>query len=77
MPLSTLIHPVSVASISLHVVFTGPSSFWLVPMSTVPDIEGLHHQKRIAARATPCRSHVAHITYVHCLGKIPNIWEIH
>ena len=73
MPLSTLIHPMSIASISLHAVFTGLSPFWLVPVSTVPGVEGLHHQKHIAAGVTPCRSRVAHITYIqqkyvlHCL----------
>ena len=61
-PLSTLIHPVSVALISLHTVFTGLSSFWLVPVSTVPGIEGLHHRKYIAARVTPCCYCMAHIT---------------
>ena len=68
MPLNTPIHPVSVTSISLCAVFTGLSSFWLVPMSTVPNIKGLHHQKCIAARATPCCSCVAYITFLASLG---------
>ena len=64
MPLNTPIYPVSVTSISLHAVFTGLSSFWLAPMSTIPDGEGLHHWKCIAAGVTPCHSHVAHIIYI-------------
>ena len=62
--LNTLIHPVSITSTTLHTIFTGLSSFWLVPMSTVPDVEGLHHQKRIAAGVAHYRSHVAYITYI-------------
>ena len=62
--LNTLIHPVSIISTTLHTVFTELSSFWLVPVSTVLDVEGLHHQKCKAAGATHCRSHVAHITYI-------------
>ena len=67
-PLSTLILSVSVALISLCAIFTGPSSFQLVPMSTVPDVEGLHHRKCIATEATPCCSHVAHITILGVPG---------
>ena len=37
-PLNTPLHPVSVTSITLRTVFTGLSSFWLVPMSTVPSV---------------------------------------
>ena len=35
MPLNTLTHPMSVTSITLCAIFTGLSSFRLVPMSTV------------------------------------------
>ena len=51
-------------------------------MSTVPDIEGLHHQKRIAARVTPCHSCMAHITILASLGghqliaKWPKPWIV-
>ena len=75
-PLNTLIHPVSITSISLcTIVFTGLSSFQLVPMSTVPDVEGLHHWKCIAARVTPCRSRMAHITILASLGGSPTDCE--
>ena len=63
--LNTLLHPVIVTWITLHAIFTGLSSFWLVPVSTVPDVEGLHLRKHIAARVTHCHSHVAHITHTH------------
>ena len=65
MPLNTAIHPVSVTSITLCAIFTGLSSFWLVPVSTVPDVEGLHLRKHIAAGVTHHRSRVAHITYIY------------
>ena len=65
MPLSTPIHPMGVISTTLCVVFTGLSSFQLVPMSTVPDIEGLHHRKRKAAGATHCHSRAPHITHIY------------
>ena len=68
MPLNTPIHPMSITSITLCTIFTGPSSFRLVSVSTVPDIEGLHHQKCIAARTTPFHSPVAHITILASLG---------
>ena len=71
MPLSTLIHPMSIALNSLRAVFTGSSSFQLVPMSTVPGIEGLHHWKHIAAGVTPCHSCVAHITILGIPGWAP------
>ena len=61
-PLNTLIHPVSITSITLRAVFTGLSFFRLVPVSTVPDVVSLHLQKCIAARATHHRSHLAYIT---------------
>ena len=61
-PLNTPLHPMSVTSITLHTVFTGLSSFWLVPVSTVPDVEGLHLRKCISAGVTHHYSHVAHIT---------------
>ena len=51
-PLNTPTHPVTVTSITLHTVFTGLSSFQLVPVSTVPSIEGLHLWKHIAAGVT-------------------------
>ena len=35
MPLNTLLHPVSVTLTTLCAAFTGLSSFWLVPVSTV------------------------------------------
>ena len=71
MPLNTLIHPVSVISITLCTVFMGLSSFQLVPVSTVPDIEGLYHQKHIAAGVTHCCSHIAHITIFGIPGWAP------
>ena len=52
MPLNTPLHPMSITSITLCAVFTGLSSFWLVPMSTVPSVEGLHLWKHIAIRVT-------------------------
>ena len=52
MPLNTSLHPVSITSITLCAVFTGLSSFWLVPMSTVPSVKGLHLRKRIATGVT-------------------------
>ena len=64
MPLDTPIHPMSVTSTTLRAIFTGLSSFQLVPVSTVPDIEGLHHRKRIAAGAAHYHSCVAYITYI-------------
>ena len=63
-PLNTLIHPVSIISTTLCAIFTGLSSFQLVPMSTVPDVEGLHHRKHKATGATHRRSRVAYITYI-------------
>ena len=72
----------SAASISPCAIFTGPSSFRLVPVSTVPGIEGLHHRKRIAAGTTLCRSHVAHITILGIPGwaptdyKWPDLWTL-
>ena len=63
-PLNTLLHPVSITSITLHTFFIGLSSFQLVPVSTVPDIEGLHLWKRIAARVTHRHSRMAYITYI-------------
>ena len=62
-PLDTPIHPVSILSTTLHALFTGLSSFRLVPMSTVPNVEGLHHQKHKAAGAAHYHPHAAHITY--------------
>ena len=52
MPLNTLLNPVSVTSITLAPVFTGLSSFRLVPVNTVPSVEGLHLWKCITAGAT-------------------------
>ena len=62
MPLDTLIHPMSITSTTLHAIFTGLSSFQLVPLSTVPDIEGLHHWKHIAAGVAHYHSRMAYIT---------------
>ena len=82
MPLNTPIHPVSITLITLCAIFTGLSSFQLVPMSTVPDVEGLHHRKRIAAGVTHCCSRVAHITILASLGgpqliaNGPNRWIV-
>ena len=39
MPLNTPIHPVSIISNTLCAVRTGLTSFWLVPMSTVPVVQ--------------------------------------
>ena len=63
-PLNTLLHPVSITSITLCAIFTGLLSLQLVPMSTVPDVGGLHLQKCITAGATHCRFHMVHITYI-------------
>ena len=72
MPLNTPIHPMSITSITLRAtVFTGLSSFQLVPMSTVPDVEGLHLRKCIAARVTHCHSCMAHITIFGVPGWTP------
>ena len=35
-------------------ISTGPSYLWLVPMSTVFVVEGLHHWKCITAGSVPC-----------------------
>ena len=75
MPLNTPIHPMSITSISLCAIFTGLSSFQLVPMSTVPDIEGLIHWKCIVARVTPCHSRVAQITYIFKKEIYKNTWK--
>ena len=64
-PLDTPLHPVSITSITLCAVFTGLSSFWLVRVSTVPDVVGLHHWKRTAAGVARCHSRAAHITHTH------------
>ena len=69
MPLNTPLHPMSVTSITLCTIFTGLSSFWLVPMSTVPDVEGLHLWKCIAAGVTHRHSRVAHIIYICTLFR--------
>ena len=66
-PLNTLIHPVSVLSTTLCAVFTELSSFWLVPISTVSDIEGLHHWKCIATGAAFYRSRMAYITHIYLI----------
>ena len=82
MPLNTLIHPMSITSTNLHAVFTGLSSFWLMPVSTVPDIEGLHHWKRKAAGVAHCHSHAAYITIFGIPGwaptdsKWPKLWIV-
>ena len=70
-PLNTPIHPVSIISTTLCAIFTGLSSFWLVPMSTVPDVEGLHHWKCKAAGVTHRRSHMAYITIFGIPGWAP------
>ena len=75
MPLNTPIHPVSITSITLRAVFTGLSSFRLVSMSTVPDVEGLHLRKCIAARVTHRHSHMAHITIFGIPGWAPTDCE--
>ena len=74
-PLDTPLHPVSITSITLRTVFTGLSSFRLVPMSTVPDILGLHHWKRTAAGVACCHSHVVHITIFGIPGWAPTDCE--
>ena len=71
MPLNTPIHPISIISITLCTVFTGLSSFWLVPVSTVPDIEGLHHWKCNAAGVAHRCSPVAYITIFGIPGWEP------
>ena len=75
MPLNTPIHPVSVLSTTLCAVFTGLSSFQLLPVSTVFDIEGLHHWKCIAAGAAFYHSHVAYITIFGVPGWAPTEGE--
>ena len=39
MPRNVPIHPVSVISSTSRAVRTGPTSFWLVPVSTVPAVQ--------------------------------------
>ena len=70
-PLDTPLHPGSITSITLCAIFTGLSSFWLVPMSTVPDLEGLHHQKHTAAGVAHYHSRVAYITIFGIPGWAP------
>ena len=74
-PLNTPINPMSVTSITQRAIFTGLSSFWLVSMSTVPDVEGLHHRKRIAARVTHHCSRMVHITIFGIPGWAPTDCE--
>ena len=74
-PLNTPLHSVSITLITLRAVFTGLSSFRLVPVSTVPDIEGLHLQKHITAGATHHHSCVAHITIFGISGWAPTDCE--
>ena len=65
MPLNTLTHPVSITSITLHAGFTGLSSFRLVPVSTVPSIDGLHLRKHTATGVT--HHHPAwHTSHIFC-----------
>ena len=73
MPLNTPTHPGSVTSITPCAIFTGLSSFWLVPMSTVPSIEGLHLWKHIATGVTHHHPmwHTSHI-YELIGDQIPN-----
>ena len=78
MPLNTPTHPVSVTSITPCTIFTGLSSFWLVPMSTVPSVEGLHLQKRTIAGATHhhpvwCTSHI----YIISCNMFLHIFDNH
>ena len=47
-------YPMSIASPSSCMASTGPPYLWLVPVCTIFVVEGLHHQKCIAARLTPC-----------------------
>ena len=39
MPRNTPTHPVSIISNTLRAIRTGLTSFWLVPMSTVPAVQ--------------------------------------
>ena len=74
-PLNTPIHPVSVLSTTLHTIFTGLSSFWLMPVSTVSLVEGLHHWKHIATGAASYHSHMAYITISGVPGWVPTEGE--
>ena len=74
MPLNTPLHPMSVTSITLCTVFTGLSSFQLVPMSTVPSVKGLHLQKRIATGVThhPPAWHTSQFLASQLIANGPN-----
>ena len=74
-PLNTPIHPMSILLTTLHAIFTELSSFWLVPMSTVPDVEGLHHWKCKAAGAAFYHSCMAYITIFGVPGWVPTEGE--
>ena len=45
----------STATPSSRMASTGLPYLQLVPMSSISIVEGLHHQKRIAAGLAPCR----------------------
>ena len=75
--------PLSTSEISheclLHFLHT-PSlqdlpNFWLVPVSTVLGVEGLHHRKCIAARVILCHSCIASITILGIPGLAPTEYE--
>ena len=61
-----------------HAVRTGPTSFQLVPVSTILGCTSLHLRKHIATGVTHHLPawHTSHI-YVHLLRKILNNWESH
>ena len=68
--------------LSPHANFTGLFNFQLVPMSTVPGIEGPHHWKCIATGMIPCHLHIAYITILVIPGwapteyEWPNLWTL-
>ena len=54
----------STATPSSCTALTGLPYLWLVPVSTIFIVEGLHHQKHIAAGLAPCHP-TASIIYIY------------
>ena len=67
MPRNTPTHPVSVISSTSRAVRTGPTSFWLVPVSTIPAVQ-VYIFRSVSPLGDTSSSHVAHITILASLG---------
>ena len=77
--IDTLTHFRNILWVPLHLlhcsVSTGPPYLQLVPVCTIFVVEGLHHQKRIAAGLAPCLPHIAYITILGIPGWAPTEYE--